>query len=70
MMYSYLSESGGLIELNPKHKKHIAAAFVYLSAKYCGERITMAKVCKDFGVTQELMRKSRKILEEILTPRS
>jgi tetratricopeptide (TPR) repeat protein len=70
MIYSLFSERGGLNELNPKHKKHIAAAFVYLSAKRGGNNISMERVCADFKVSIDIVRKSRRVLEKLLENRT
>ena len=66
IMYSIISENKGLKGITPKHKKHIAAAFIYLAAKHTGNPIPLNTLCKEFGISAELVRKYRKVLSGIL----
>jgi len=63
MFYSILSENSLIKQVNPRHKKHIAAAIIYLAAKQCGDKITMRQLCKAFKISTTLVRDYRKSLE-------
>ena len=66
MLYSMISENNGLKQVNPKHKRYIAAAIIYMAAKKSGIKMTMNTLSKAFGVSQGLIRTYRKILEDRL----
>ena len=66
IMYSIISENKGLKGINRRHKKHIAAAFIYLAAKHTGNPVPLKVLCRDFGISAELVRRYRKVLAGIL----